>query len=187
MDMIPLMTRRSLACLSGLFLMGCSGGPVRVTDPIPDVPTPQQRVISRGEFPDLWPFIPGTGTLGCVSNGVAFRAEGVTYALNDAARARGYVPADPIVVTRSAAPTNPLGRLHQDERMRIFAASEACKSRGERSSCRQDLTRVHHLSDDELTQIEAEGRERSWPPLRAPKMSVDAVVRAGLALCPKSP
>lgn len=185
--MMPLMIRRSLACLSGLFLMACSGGPVRVTDPIPDVPATQQRVTSRGEFPDLWPFIPGSGTIGCVSNAVAFRAQGVTYALNDAARARGYVSVDPIVVTRSAGPTNPLGRLRQDERMQVFAASEVCKSRADRSSCRRELAGAHHLSDDELAQIDAEGRERSWPPLTAPKMSLDAVVRAGLALCPKSP
>jgi len=71
--------------------------------------------------------------------------------------------------------------------MQVFAASEVCKSRADRSSCRRELAGAHHLSDDELAQIDAEGRERSWPPLTAPKMSLDAVVRAGLALCPKSP
>jgi hypothetical protein len=181
------MIRTSLAGSGCLLLLACGGGSVRVADPISDIPAAQQRVISRGELADAWPFVQGTGTLGCVSNAVAFRAQGVTYALNDGARARGYVRVDPIIVSRSVAPTNPLRRLRQDQRMQIFAGSEACKSRADGTGCRAELTRVQHLSDDELAQIEAEGRERSWPPLMAPKMSLDAVLRAGLALCPKSP
>jgi hypothetical protein len=152
-------------------------------DRIENVPAAQQRTISRSDFADDWPFVPGTGTLGCAEGAVAFRAQGVTYGLNDAARARGYVRPDGILVTQSAAPSNPLGRLRQDERMQMFAASQACESTADPSACKQRLSQSHRVSGDELVQIETEGRERSWPPLSPRPRSLASVLRAGSKMC----
>ena len=176
------MTRTGFACLTCLVLTACGQTP-RVTDPIPDIPVTQQRAISRRELTESWPFVPGEGTLGCLSDAVAFRAQGVTYALNDAARTRGYAPVDAIVVAQSGPPSNPLGRIRQEERMQVFAASEACNLRAQPFVCRQELARAHALSSDELSQIDVEGRERSWPPLSPPRRSLSPVLNQGLALC----
>jgi hypothetical protein len=170
---------RWLACVS---LSACAGGATPVADPIPDIPANQQRHISRREFADTWPFEPGEGTLGCIAEAVVFRAQGTTYALNDAARSRGYASADSILVSQSKPPSRPLKRITQDERMRIFRASEECAA-ADRAGCKQRLAQSRGLSADELAQIEAEGRERSWPPLSSPRRSTAPVLKAGAAMC----
>lgn len=171
---------RWLLCLS---VSACGGAVTPVADPIPDIPASQQRRISRHDFADGWPFEPGEGTLGCSAGAVVVRVQGVTYALNDAARARGYASVDSIVVSQSKGPSRPLRRVTQDERMRIFRASEACTPSPEPASCKQRLAQSRGLSADELAQIEEEGRERSWPPLSPPLKSTAPVVKAGAALC----
>jgi hypothetical protein len=171
------------AWLPSLLLTACSGRDVPVKDRIADMPASQQMAISRRELTNSWPFIPGAGALGCLSGAVVFRADGVSYALNDAARSRGYAPVDPIVLTTPGPPSNPLGRIKQDERMRVFAAADACRIRAQPSVCRQELARAHTLSSDELAQIEVEGRERSWPPLPRHPRDLAPVLQAGMALC----
>ena len=169
-----------LLCLS---VSACAGGTVPVQDPIPNIPANQQRRISRADFADTWPFEPGTGTLGCLAEAVVFRVHGVTYGLNDAARARGYATVDPIVLSQSKAPSHPLKRITQDERMRIFRSSQACPSGPDPAACKQKLAESNRLSSEELTQVEAEGRERSWPPLTAPQKSTAPVLKAGAGMC----
>ena len=159
----------------------CGGSASPVADPIPDVPPAQQRIISRNDFRDEWPFEPGTGTLGCAAGAVVFRVQGVTYALNEPARARGYASVDALVGSQSRQPSRPLKRITQDERMRIFRTASACAPAD--AGCRQRVAVSSGLSPEELTQIEAEGRERSWPPLSPPLRSTSPVVNAGLALC----
>jgi hypothetical protein len=171
------------ACLPSLLLTACSGRDVRIEDRIADIPASQQMAISRRELTDGWPFIPAEGALGCLSDAVVFRAAGVSYALNDAARSRGYAQVDPIVLTTPGRPSNPLGRITQDERMRVFAAADACRVHPQPSVCRQELARAHTLTSDELAQIEVEGRERSWPPVPRHPRSLTPVLNAGLALC----
>lgn len=169
--------------LLSLAVGACSGGLVAIDDPVPDIPANQQRRISRHDFPDTWPFEPGTGTLGCLAEAVVFRVQGVTYALNDRARARGYASVDPIVVHQSKAPSRPLRRIAQDERMQIFRTADGCTSSPDPASCRQRVGQSHGLSAEELAQVEAEGRERSWPPLTPPLKSTEPIVKAGAALC----
>jgi Protein of unknown function (DUF2511) len=171
---------RWLVCLA---VSACAGGATPVEDPIPEMPASHQRRISRLDFPDAWPFAPGIGTLGCAGDAVVFRVQGVTYALNDQAQARGYANADSIVVPQSTQPSRPLRRVTQDERMRIFGAADHCTSSPEAAACRQRLALAHGLSREELAQVEAEGRERSWPPLSPPRKSTAPVVRAGAAMC----
>jgi hypothetical protein len=150
-----------------------------VTDPIAAIPRDHQRTISRDDFRRVWPFSVGAGTLGCSAGAVVFRSAGASYALNGAARERGFAAPDPIRLTRQVAPSNPLGRLKQNRRVEIFAALAACGSDG----CKQQLRQTQGLSDAELKQIEAEGAERRWPPLAPERISLAPVLDAGLKLC----
>ena len=172
-----------LAWLPSVLLTACHGRDPRVEDRIADIPVNQQMAISRRELTDKWPFIPAAGALGCLSDAVVFRAGGVTYALNDAARSRGYAPVDPIVLTTPGPPSHPLARIKQDERMQVFAAADACRVHAQPAVCRQELARAHALTLEELAQIEVEGQERSWPPLSRHPRSLAPVLEPGLALC----
>jgi hypothetical protein len=163
-----------------LLLAGCSGNASQtIQDPIPDVPLAQQRSVGRSDFRPRWPFTVGVGTLGCTSGAVLFRHGGLTYALNDAAASRGFGSVDPIRVSQSGPPSNPLGRLKQEHRMQIFAAAAVCGTQ----SCAQQLRETHGISEAELKQIDVEGRERFWPPLSPRRMTLEPVVEAGLKLC----
>jgi hypothetical protein len=164
----------------------CGGRTMQaISEPIPDVPTNQQRTVDRSEFRWRWPFTLGTGTLGCSNGAVMFRAEGTTYALNDAARARGYTAPDSIrQPAGSGPPTNPLKGVTQDERMRIFADSARCEQNtADASRCKQRLRESRRLSEADLAQVEAEGRERHWPPLSPEPLAMDPIIEAGLKLC----
>lgn len=163
--------------------VACGRGAVAPAEPLPGIPLDRQRQISRVDLVDSWPFTVGTGTLACDGGAVAFRAQGVTYALNAAARARGYDDVSPIVVTQSAEPGNPLRRVPQDDRMRIFAESAACATTADPSGCRHEVASRHQLTTEELDQVDVEGHERTWPPLTAVKRSVKPVADVGLALC----
>lgn len=164
-----------------LLSAACSGegSPKPVADPIAGIPPSQQRVVSRNEFRLVWPFSVGAGTIGCLSEAVVFRAGGVNYGLNDAARSRGFAAVDPVWLTHHVAPSNPLSRVTQERRMEIFAELSACDA----AACRKLLLPRYTVSDDELKQIEAEGIERRWPPLAPRRVSLDPIVDAGLKLC----
>jgi hypothetical protein len=168
-----------------LLLAGAAGcaadGAALPSDSIPGMPPPQQRTVTRGELRYKWPFTVGTGTLGCQSGAVVFRSAGRTYAVNEAAAARGFAPIDPIRQTQSSGPPiNPLGRLPQHRRMDIFAALSACRSDG---ACRRGVRETQGLSDADVTQIEAEGLERRWPPLSRARIPLEPIVSGGLELC----
>jgi hypothetical protein len=120
---------------------------------------------------------------------VVFRTGDRTYALNDAAMAKGFASVKPLQVVVEPPPRNPLARVKQETRMQIFARAAACGETGsERAvaagACRQRLRDAHGLSDDELKQIEAEGTERRWRPLSPEYRSLAPLVEAGLKLCP---
>ena len=161
-------------------------------DPIPEVPRQQQRTVDRSEFRWQWPFTVGTGTLGCVEGAIVFRSAGTNYALNAAARSRGLTSNESIrQIGASGPPSNPLRRLTQDNRERIFAESLACeRTPGETvttDGCKRRLQEIRRVSAEELTQIEAEGHERSWAPLQPRPLALDAVLEAGSKLCSKNP
>src|SRR5262249_20339843 len=118
-----------------VLMLACSPAAGTVSDPVGDMPPGQQRTLSRVEIRDDWPFVPGAGTLACQDGAVAFRAGGSTYALNDAARARGYASIEPLRMTQSAPPTNPLRRLRQEERTRIFGELSACRTVADARQC----------------------------------------------------
>jgi hypothetical protein len=176
------------ACLF-ISALACSPGERRVDDPLPDVPLQRQRAIARSQLQWRWPFTVGTGTLACDAGAVLFRSAHTTYALNEAARARGFAAPDGIqAVETSGPPRNPLGRIRQDVRMDIFERSSRCAD-AERTgaadsiSCRERLLNKYSVSEPELRQIEAEGQERFWKPLTPPFRSLAPLVDEGLKLC----
>jgi hypothetical protein len=166
-----------------LVALSCACSRTRtIADPVPDIPLAQQRTVQRSDFDPGWPFDVATGTLACAQGAVVFRAAGVTYAVNDAARSR-FAPADPIRVFQSVPPSNPLPRIKQNERMQIFAESSSCERGAGGLPCKQRLRERAGLSDAELQQIDAEGVERRWPPLTRAFVSLDRIAAEGGRLC----
>jgi hypothetical protein len=173
--------------LGALLLAGCSKSTPTIADPVEGVPLAQQRTIDRNELGYKWPFDVGTGTIACDGGALFFRTSGTTYALSRGAGTRGYADIDAIRRTQgSGPPTDPVSRLTQEERMKIFAQSSACGSEnaGRVSECKARLRARSSLSESELTRVEAEGAERNWPPLKPPLMSLDALIDAARQLCP---
>jgi hypothetical protein len=180
------MRRHRELCIGLLLFVGACGdqGRRRPADPISDIPEAQQRSIDRSEFGLRWPLTIGQGTIACASGAVVFRGAGQNYAVNDAAKTRGFSSIEPIRLRAGGPPTNPLARITQDERQRIFAASASCDARAaEAAVCKQRVREAHQLSDADLKQIEAEAMERRWPPLAPTYASLDAMIEAGLKLC----
>lgn len=157
-------------------------------DRIPGVALNQQRIVQRGELGFAWPLTVGTGTLGCASGAVTFKSGGTIYALNDVAKSRGLAAIQPLWKTQSAPASHPLGRIRQEQRMAIFAEAMRCDrgsdpQQAPDKACAEQVRTAHQLSKDDLDLIEAEGRERAWPPLPPVHMDLDPLIEAGLKLC----
>jgi len=158
-----------------------------VTDPIAGVPLAQQRNISQTQFGFDWPFTVRNGTLACDDGAVAFRADGTTYALNDAAESRGLPNASPLIrMQTSAPPSHPLSSIRQDERQKIFRRARSCEASTQVASvapCKAQLMAEYKLSPADLAQIDAEGRERLWPPVSPRPRSLEPVLKTARKLC----
>lgn len=166
----------------------CTKSTPTIADPVEGVPLTQQRTITRNELGYKWPFELGTGTIACDGGALFFRAGGTTYALSRGTGTRGYANVDKIRRPQgSGPPSDPVSRLTQEERMKIFAQSSGCGSDSPTSvtECKARIRARSNISDSELTRIEAEGAERYWPPLTPPLMSLDAVNDAARQLCPR--
>jgi hypothetical protein len=175
------------AGLGAIVVSACAKSTATVADPVEGIPPAQQRTIDRNELGYKWPFEAGTGTIACDGGALFFRTGGTTYALSRGAGTRGYADIDAIRRTQgSGPPSDPVSRLTQEERMKIFAHSSACGggSAGSVSDCKARLRTRRTLSESELTRIEAEGAERYWPPLEPPLMSLEALIDAARQLCP---
>jgi hypothetical protein len=175
------------AGLGALVLSGCGQQRATIAEPVEGVPLTQQRTIDRNELGYKWPFEMGTGTIACDGGALFFRTGGTTYALSRGAGTRGYADIDAIRRAQgSGPPSDPVSRLTQEERMKIFAQSSACTgdNPGKVTECKARIRARGSISESELTRIEAEGAERFWPPLTPPLMSLDAVSGAARQLCP---
>ena len=175
------------AGLAMIALSGCGKSAATIADPVEGIPPAQQRTIDRNELGYKWPFDAGTGTIACDGGALFFRTGGTTYALSKGAGTRGYANIDAIRRTQgSGPPSDPVGGLIQEERMKIFAQSSACNSEAPANvaECKARLRTRSKLSESELTRVEAEGAERYWPPLKPPLMSLDALTDAARQLCP---
>ena len=171
---------------------GCGSKAPEVSDPVEGVPLSQQRTITRNELGYKWPFSVGAGTVACDGGALFFRSAGTTYALSRGAGTRGYANVDAIRrVQGSGPPSDPVARLTQEDRMKVFAQAAGCGStadtlqRAAALECRTRLRDRHKLSDDELARIEAEGVERTWPPLPPVLMDLTPVLDAARPLCPR--
>jgi hypothetical protein len=176
-----------LASLGMIAHCSCGKQTPTIADPVEGIPLSQQRTIDRNELGYKWPFGMGTGTIACDGGALFFRAGGTTYALSRGAGTRGSADIDAIRrLQGSGPPSDPVSRLTQEERMKIFAQSSACSSEapGSVGDCKARLRARSSISESELTRVEAEGAERSWPPLKPPWMSLDAVIDAARQLCP---
>ena len=181
----------AVVSIAALAQAGCGRSAPVVSDPVPGVPAAQQRTITRTELGYQWPFTVGVGTIACDGGALMFRSDGTTYALSRGAGTRGYAGVDAIRRTQgSGPPSDPVSRLTQEVRMKLFAQSSACGSAGDGAedrrvtACKARIREVNHVTESELTRIEAEGAERYWPPLKPPLMSLDAVIVAARQLCP---
>jgi predicted small lipoprotein YifL len=181
----------SLALVATVALAACGRKAPPVADPVEGVPLAQQRTITRNEIGYKWPFNMGVGTIACDGGALFFRADGTTYALSRSAGTRGYANVDAIRrVQESGPPSDPVGRLTQDVRVKMFADVSACGGAGgatgsqRAAECRTRIRERAGVSETELAKIEAEGVERNWPPLPRILMSLDPISEAGRLLCP---
>jgi len=185
------MLRVAMTGLAVISLAACGRQAPLVEDPIENLPLAQQRTITRNEVGYKWPFNMGAGTIACDAGALFFRADGTTYALSRGAGTRGYANVDAIRrVQGSGPPSDPVSRLTQEVRMKLFADVSACatgagSSGSQRAAeCRSRIRERSGISEPELTRIEAEGVERNWPPLPPILMSLDPITEAGRLLCP---
>jgi hypothetical protein len=191
-SLTPARVVQATVMIAALSHAGCSQSSPVVLDPVPGVPPAQQRTITRAELGYQWPFTVGVGTVACDGGMLAFRSGGTTYALSRGAGTRGYANVDAIrSVQGSGPPSDPVSRLTQDVRMKVFAQTSACRNAtdGERSrlvsDCKARIRERSSVSDSELARIEAEGVERNWPPLKPVLMSLDGIIAAADQLCPR--
>ena len=178
----------SLALVAAVALAGCGQRQPSVADPVAGVPLAQQRTITRNEIGYRWPFTPGVGTIACDGGALFFRAAGTTYALSRGAGTRGYANVDAIRrVQGGGPPSDPVSRLTQEVRVKVFADVSACGDAAGSLRAAECKTRIREhagVSEAELAKIEAEGVERNWPPLPPILMSLDPITEAGRLLCP---
>ena len=173
-------------------LGACRARTPAVADPVEGVPLAQQQTITRSDLAHKWPFTSGTGTIACDGGALFFRSGGITYALGRSAGTRGYANVDEIRLPEgSGPPSDPVSRITQDERMKVFVRLADCgtpsSTRGAATvaACRARVQERSALTADELARIEAEGVERNWPPRPRQLMSVEPVVDLARQLCPR--
>ena len=183
--------RAVIAALAVVALAACGRQAPAVADPVEGIPLAQQRTITRNEVGYKWPFNMGAGTIACDGGALFFRADGTTYALSRGAGTRGYANVDAIRrVQGSGPPSDPVSRLTQEARVKLFADVSACATAAgaagsqRAAECRSRIRERGGVSEPELTKIEAEGVERNWPPLPPILMSLDPITEAGRLLCP---
>jgi hypothetical protein len=152
---------------------------------VPGIDPSRQRTVSRRQFEFRWPLSVGVGTLACDDGGnILFRTQGVTYGLSGRPAAAADITSLRVPES-SPPPSNPLKRLTQNERMEAFEESMRCitADSNDDEGCHRVTAARFRLTPEEWKQIEAEGRERSWPPLTRAPMSLEPLLSAGRALC----
>lgn len=173
---------RVLGCVILVIVAAC--GHDGVEDPIPDIPLSRQTSVFRAELGFRWPLTVGVGTLACDATGaILFRSSGVTYVVSGT-RPDAHDLTPLRVPAPSRPPSNPLKRLPQAQRMDAFESMLRCQSRTpvDRACERITLERFG-LSHEEWALIDAEGHERTWPPLSRGLMPLDALIASGRPLC----
>lgn len=157
------------------------------------IPANERRVASS-DFQNQWPLTVDEGILACVEgSSVIFTASGTTYALNDRARGRlaekPWRDAEAITKTTQLTDVPSVTRLETPKRREIFKAYMECENANPSplasDRCKRGLLSTHNVSAQELSTISTEGLSHSWPPLKPVYVSLQPLIRAGLALCGK--
>lgn len=175
-------------------------------------PLQPERVISRADFGEEWPFTVESGTLRCSGSGaVTFTTEGATYAVNGTASTVGAgIAIEPIWAFAPSlfSDIDIADRIPLSERQEIFGRLGACEDRAmERAEaevpvtdlasletlaelqseleeeCKADVRGRFSISYDEQIKIAVEGVSDSWSPAARLRISISPVIDAGLALC----
>jgi len=168
-----------------LLCAAACGSRQTIADAIPGLPVNHQRTVSRAEFGFRWPLSVGVGVLGCdPPQTILFRTQGTTYELSgDPHRGSDIAPLR--LDEPSGPPSNPIRRLKQDDRMRAFALGSGCAAHPSDTPCIDNTLQRLGLSRDDWMLIDAEGKERRWPPLTRDLMSLESLLAAGRDLCAK--
>ncbi|MDE2981420.1 MAG: DUF2511 domain-containing protein [Gemmatimonadota bacterium] len=175
-------------------------------------PSLTERVISRADFGEEWPFTVESGTLRCSGSGaVTFTTESTTYAVNGTALTAGAgIEIEPIWAFSPSlfSDIDIADRIPLSERQEIFAQLGTCEDRAmERAEaevpvtdlasletlaelqseleeeCKADVRGRFGISYDEQIKIAVEGGSDSWSPAARLRISISPVIDAGLALC----
>lgn len=194
--------RGTITALALFASVGCSGGLGS-----------NERLISRVDYGEDWPFTVEDGVLSCDSLEVVFTTGGVSYGINGQATGAGdYAEVDPI--WREApfsAPDEILTTVPEAERRQVFAAIVACEDSASEEairrfptdaavevadfkaqfeeeqrladSCKELLRAEAALTEAEFDQVSTEGVLLSWPPLTPTRMSIGQIIQDGLVLC----
>jgi hypothetical protein len=177
---VTVLTSCALLCAAG-----CGSHETPITGAVPGVPLSHQRTITRGEFGFRWPLSVGVGVLACDQQGaILFRTQGTTYELSGNP-GNGSDVQVLRVAEGSGPPTNPLRRITQVDRMRAFESVTSCASHPNDTHCVDKTLQRLGISRDDWALIEAEGKERRWPPLTRDMMPLDPLLAAGRDLCAK--
>ena len=177
---VPVIVAGAVACAAS-----CSGA-ASVLDPVSGIPAAQQRAATQQQFGQQWPFKAETATLACVDGAAVARVEGTDYALNDAAKARGYAAApDSLIRPRPPKwPSNPVQTIRQEQRQAMFVEVTHCRAELYPAGCLTGLTKKYQVTDAQLQQIDVEGHERMWAPLPPEPQSLEPLADTALKLCP---
>lgn len=164
--------------------------PTQSASPAAPAPRVDTMRISHAEATEGWPFTFEAGELRCQRIdaqrlAVLLIADGRTYGLNGTARDAGHPSADAVTKPRGALGNiEPVGRLPEPSRRRIFTELVRCEDSDGVSACKEAVRRRERLSEVEFKAISNEGILASWPPLPPPPaMDVSPFIRRGLALC----
>lgn len=189
---------RALTVLAVVFAFctACGSNSSRTDNSRPVSPAigANDRKVARSDFQNQWPFTIDQGILACVeASSVIFTASGTTYALNDRARGRlaerSWREAEEITKTTQLTDVPSVKRLEAPKRREIFKAYMECENANPSplasDRCKRGLLSAHNVSAQELSTISTEGLSHSWPPLKPVFVSLQPLIRAGLALCGK--
>ena len=187
--------RSTIAALALFASVGCSGGLGS-----------DERLISRVDYGEDWPFTVEEGVLSCNLSEVVFTAGGVSYGINGSAMGSGnYAEVEAIWrLAPLGAPAEPLTTVPEAERRQLFADIAACEDSATEDairrfptdvvaqideegrladSCKESLRAEAALTEDELDQISIEGVLLNWPPMTPTRMSIGQIIQDGLTLC----
>ncbi|WP_420463116.1 DUF2511 domain-containing protein [Candidatus Palauibacter sp.] len=153
-------------------------------------PTPLERMISRSDLGEEWPFTVDSGTVACPGPGSAVTfttPNGQTYAVNGRAIGLNRWPRAREITRHMSFGLRyeAVDRLTVAKRRSVFKTLVDCQDAGRDDDyCDSSTSQAHNVTSQELQEISNEGVENSWPPLGPPLvMPVNNIIEIGLRFC----